>query len=1199
MKPYNKDSRGFTLIEVIVTLLLVGIMAVVAGLGIVQATKAFIFTKEATILGQKGDLAMSRLRRSIQNQTSIDLTNGNPSATYLAVQRLDKGVYVTESYNFSSSDSVLNLTLNSSNPLNAKKLTDSVQTFALSYTHRDGTVWTPAKGIDQLATVNVSTTLTGPGGAVITYVDKIVPRNTYQPKGTFNATAAALGGFNCFVATVAYGNGDYPAVKVLRQFRDRVLVKYSIGRAFIKWYYRIGPDLADSFKSSDFWRATVRIGLMPFVGISFLILYFPAGILLLLLMTWLLARLVIKSAGMQIFFQQRPHWRGVRSQKGSLLVSLIVTMVIMASLGGAMLSMFSAANAASIPAHFSQRAYYLAESGRNYAFKMFLANKDSDLNFINALYSGSTSKTFPVGTDSFKVNVKTFYFNGDAGDTATLIASKWGGFSDNWLSSLTGKQGALQVTTASSTAIRSFTGVTYNSVTGNLEFVLDSAVTRIAGRVMPVVKLNGIHTIAAKNIGDPAGGNDINIGNINTGGGFMLPRVNGTLSFVAPNPFTGVSDTWYILYDKLVEDSGTHNAILQGIRNYPGKTPIPTAGISLASTSPLVLGRYAQITSTGTVGAGAMAIAQTITQNQPLDVVKLYTTVGGAFDPLRAILGNYTTVTEDGAPATKITQTAQTFSYVGSTPTYMQESFQAVSWPASNPMKALWEASDHILSYDVQTKIKFTEVEDDTSVNAVNHPGNYMPGLAFRVKCTPGTTNKDCTYYGVSFVRGIGGRAYHQTQAPDQWGNGEKGYNTEQDDISDSLFAQYASNAGTRPNASDIKCTGADKFVPNFWDSINPTQSGNASDDVILTGGAALDGIPYIMIWQKDWSTAPTSGCGGGGESSPWDWLAFMPLVDGVVQKAYHYKVLGTRPDGWYQGQITGDPRNGTTDCEGPWTIWKLKDKYGVLKTSTVEGVTTLGIPGVLIIRDATTATSTTAGTPVNKFKSVVTPVGWILPQVADATYGSISAEDYQSFKAQINYRIYPKPWITLSAKIVEMVGDFDCNAANGQERINAVMAYVSSTDGVAGTYGASTKDGIRRAYPRNTLYPDTAAYTVRWPDTDDYFTTVVWGGGNYTSKYAVKPANNCGWADVNTKIVEKGKDSDNDSVIAYTSFLTTGATDYFTANDIPEFGYHTAGISAATGCVSPHCETVYFTDGYWQAYKGGFAGMLPGIQQQ
>jgi hypothetical protein len=284
----------------------------------------------------------------------------------------------------------------------------------------------------------------------------------------------------------------------------------------------------------------------------------------------------------------------------------------------------------------------------------------------------------------------------------------------------------------------------------------------------------------------------------------------------------------------------------------------------------------------------------------------------------------------------------------------------------------------------------------------------------------------------------------------------------------------------------------------------------------------------------------------------------------------------------------------------GPFTVWKLKDKYGVLKTYTQETVEILGLPGVdeasgttVLVRDTGTML------PVSTWATGVTArVGYIQPNVKDSTYSSYSDDNYRYLKASRNYRIYPKPWVTLSARIVEMVGDFDCNAANGEERVNAISAYVSSEDGVAGTYGASPKDDIRKAYPRNSAYPDTANYTVRWPNMDDYFTTAVWDRGNYSSKAVQAPANNCGWVSVPVKIVEKGKDSDNDNVFADTSFLTTGSA-YFTGYEIPEFGYHTAGISATSTCVAPHCESAYFTDGYWQAYKGGFAGMLQGIQEQ
>lgn len=1177
MRLHGKNEKGFTLIEVVVSLVLVGIMAAVAGLGIVQATKAFIFTKEASVLGQKGDLAMSRIRRSVQNLTNVTAA----TASSLTVWRLDKGVTVTESYSYSGGNLMLSF-----NGGTARTLTDSLQAFSLTFAKSDGSAWTPSSKVADLATVSVSSTIAGSQGAAVTYADKIVPRNTFMPGGkAFTPAGMTSGGFSCFVATVAYGNGDYPSVKVLRQFRDLVLMKFSAGRAFVAWYYRAGPGIADSFKSSDISKMLVRIALLPFVGTAFLILYFPAGIPLFLLMALILARLATKSDLFQRFLQKRTVLRGIRGQEGSVLVGLIVTMVVMAIMAGAMVSMYSAANAASIPAYFSQHAYYLAESGRNYAVKTFLANKDSDTNFINSFYSGSTVRTYPVGNDKFNVRVKSYYYNTGAGSSGTtLTVSAWGELPDFW-SGTVPASGSLQVPTgASTTSIVNYTNASYNSATKQITFTIPSTTVVANGRVQPVVRTGAAQTIYAKNIGDPLGDSlSINVNYLGVDDTFMLPPVNGTLSFVSG------TDEYFIMYDKVTK-VGTVE-YLQGIRHFPGKTPIPSAGVSLAAGTPLVVGRYTQFISTGTVGSGSGAVSQTIYHNQPLDVVKLYSLLTGAFTPVTSVLGGYASQSDGSI---KITRTEQTYSYVGSDPTYMQESFQAVSWDTPSPLKTLWEQSNYILSYDLQAKIKFTETEDDTSFplsQSINHPGNYMPGIAFRVKCTPGTTDKDCTYYGVSLMRGVQGRLEHE--------EGCGSYYTEEDDISDSLFAQYETNNGARPSSTDISCTGADRFEPNTWTSTNASQSSTWNAGVTLSGGAALDGIPYVVFWQKDWSEGSGGLCGG--SSSPWDWLAFMPLVEAKVTKVYYYPAASPRPAGWYEANLADGsaPFGSASGRLGPYTVWKLRDKYGVLKTYTIEDRTILGVPGVHENTGASVVVRDTSYKPVSKWDSATDAVvGFILPNVKDSTYSSYSTNQYRIAKASRNYRIYPKPWVTLTARIVEMVGDFDCNSGNGDERVNAVMAYVSDPDGVAGTFGAG-KDTYRKPYTRNPNYPTTDSYTVRWPDVDDYFTMAVWDRGNYTSKKVLMPSTSCGWYNVYVKVVEKGKDSDNDNVIAYTAFLTTEPPYFTSTYDHPEFGYHTAGISAAEGCASPHCESAYFTDGYWQAYKGGVSGLLPGIQSQ
>ncbi len=86
------------------------------------------------------------------------------------------------------------------------------------------------------------------------------------------------GGSYCFIATAAYGDPDHPIVKTFREFRDRVLVKYSLGKSFIRWYYRTSPPIAKELAKSVFARWTVRMLLYPLAGLAWLWLHFPLAL---------------------------------------------------------------------------------------------------------------------------------------------------------------------------------------------------------------------------------------------------------------------------------------------------------------------------------------------------------------------------------------------------------------------------------------------------------------------------------------------------------------------------------------------------------------------------------------------------------------------------------------------------------------------------------------------------------------------------------------------------------------------------------------------------------------------------------------------------------------------------------------------------------------------------------------------------------
>lgn len=67
----------------------------------------------------------------------------------------------------------------------------------------------------------------------------------------------------CFVATALYGDDRHPDLGALRAFRDNVLARRALGRRFIAWYIRRGPDLAAYLMRHKALHSAARIVLLP------------------------------------------------------------------------------------------------------------------------------------------------------------------------------------------------------------------------------------------------------------------------------------------------------------------------------------------------------------------------------------------------------------------------------------------------------------------------------------------------------------------------------------------------------------------------------------------------------------------------------------------------------------------------------------------------------------------------------------------------------------------------------------------------------------------------------------------------------------------------------------------------------------------------------------------------------------------------
>jgi hypothetical protein len=73
------------------------------------------------------------------------------------------------------------------------------------------------------------------------------------------------GGGGCFIATASYGSYLDPRVMALRTFRDHHLLTNPVGRAFVRFYYRTSPPVAEHIRGHENLRTAARWTLTPVV----------------------------------------------------------------------------------------------------------------------------------------------------------------------------------------------------------------------------------------------------------------------------------------------------------------------------------------------------------------------------------------------------------------------------------------------------------------------------------------------------------------------------------------------------------------------------------------------------------------------------------------------------------------------------------------------------------------------------------------------------------------------------------------------------------------------------------------------------------------------------------------------------------------------------------------------------------------------
>jgi alpha-tubulin suppressor-like RCC1 family protein len=72
----------------------------------------------------------------------------------------------------------------------------------------------------------------------------------------------------CFIATAAYGTPMAEEIQVLREFRDEYLLTNLVGQAFVDFYYRVSPPIADLITNHPSLKPIARAALMPAIAMS-------------------------------------------------------------------------------------------------------------------------------------------------------------------------------------------------------------------------------------------------------------------------------------------------------------------------------------------------------------------------------------------------------------------------------------------------------------------------------------------------------------------------------------------------------------------------------------------------------------------------------------------------------------------------------------------------------------------------------------------------------------------------------------------------------------------------------------------------------------------------------------------------------------------------------------------------------------------
>jgi len=133
------DNFGFTLIEIVTSIVVISIIAVVAGMGFVEITKGYMLSKKNATVAQQGQITAARLKKELSASRSITC-GGSRMITYKIKRDVSEDtttIYWTGGNNPIILKTGSNCTNCASGCTDGDSLVENVNAFTLSYCTTD------------------------------------------------------------------------------------------------------------------------------------------------------------------------------------------------------------------------------------------------------------------------------------------------------------------------------------------------------------------------------------------------------------------------------------------------------------------------------------------------------------------------------------------------------------------------------------------------------------------------------------------------------------------------------------------------------------------------------------------------------------------------------------------------------------------------------------------------------------------------------------------------------------------------------------------------------------------------------------------------------------------------------------------------------------------------------------------------------